>query len=143
MNSSSWEGWKAQVAAAHAEVIEDIKSKFREFREAPPLIDSVRAFCAAIDWTVRCLDGCGDAVADWLFFFVFNSTPTKLLAGTMDHCPAGCSGSALYISSVNKEKEHLPDLRLFLCQSVPIKFTALLPMPIYMKMTSIHLAYHT
>jgi len=58
MNASSWEGWMAQLAAAHDEVVEDIKSKFREFREAPSFIDSVRAFCAAIDWTVRHLDCC-------------------------------------------------------------------------------------
>lgn len=44
--------WQEQVAAAHQEVIDDIKSKWREISGGPSLIESVQAFAAAVDWTV-------------------------------------------------------------------------------------------
>ena len=48
----SWEALVRELAAAHAEVIEDIKSKFRGLHGDSSLIDDIKAFCAAVDWTV-------------------------------------------------------------------------------------------
>ena len=47
------ESWQDQVAAAHAEVMNDIKSKFAEMNNGPSVIEGVKAFCAAVDWSVR------------------------------------------------------------------------------------------
>lgn len=46
------ESWQDQVAAAHAEVINDIKSKFAQLNGGPSVIEGVKAFCAAVDWNV-------------------------------------------------------------------------------------------
>lgn len=48
----SWDGLIQELAAAHKEVIEDIKSKFKGLQGDSSLIDDIKAFCAAVDWTV-------------------------------------------------------------------------------------------
>ena len=47
--------WKEQIAAAHAEVINEIKKEFGGIKGGPSITESVKAFCAAIDWSVCCL----------------------------------------------------------------------------------------
>ena len=44
--------WQEQVAEAHAEVINDIKSKFKQFNGGPSIFEGIKAFCTAVDWSV-------------------------------------------------------------------------------------------
>lgn len=50
VNMSSWQ---EQVAEAHAEVINDIRGKFQQFRGGPSVFEGIKAFCAAVNWSVR------------------------------------------------------------------------------------------
>ncbi len=44
--------WQEQVAEAHAEVINDIKDKFKQLSGGPSVFEGIKAFCAAVDWSV-------------------------------------------------------------------------------------------
>jgi hypothetical protein len=49
---SNMSTWQEQVGEAHAEVINDIKGKFKNISGGPSVIEGVKAFCAAVDWSV-------------------------------------------------------------------------------------------
>ena len=34
-------------------VVNDVKEKFRQLNQGPAILDSLRAFSAAVDWSVR------------------------------------------------------------------------------------------
>jgi hypothetical protein len=44
--------WQDQVAEAHAEVINDIKGKFKQLSGGPSVFEGITAFYAAVDWSV-------------------------------------------------------------------------------------------
>jgi len=44
--------WQEQVAEAHAEVINDIKDKFKQLSGGPSVFEGLKAFCAAVNWSV-------------------------------------------------------------------------------------------
>ena len=83
--------WQEQIAEAHAEVIADIKSKFKDINSGPSVVEGVKAFSAAVDWTVsrsRIIEIVN--AAKCIRFFNQNLTATALsLSGTMDHSSSG------------------------------------------------------
>ena len=61
-----------QVVSAHQEVIADIREKWTELNGGPSMIEGMKAFAAAVDWTVRGKGLCkvtgGNALPAWPVF---------------------------------------------------------------------------
>ncbi|KAH7620932.1 hypothetical protein Ndes2526B_g04864 [Nannochloris sp. 'desiccata'] len=49
--------WQEQVAEAHAEVVNDIKGKFKQFSGGPSVFEGIKAFCAAVNWSEKWIIG--------------------------------------------------------------------------------------
>ena len=47
------ETWQQKLHEAHEEVLNDFREKWKQLSGGPSIIDSVLAFVAAVDWTVR------------------------------------------------------------------------------------------
>lgn len=71
--------WQEQVAEAHAEVVNDIKGKFKQFSGGPSVFEGIKAFCAAVNWSVgfKWIPGPSFSEAQkWTWFSRSASQPT-------------------------------------------------------------------
>lgn len=57
MSSLNLEQLRDELGAAMEVVVNDVRQKWRELNQGPGVLDSLRAFAAAVDWTVRGVGG--------------------------------------------------------------------------------------